>query len=273
MKNIALYRRVRYLFYRLEIRVRVFLITYLYAKFSKTVKKQLIDFKTIPIIIVNYNQLETLKLLLDYLLENDYKNLHVIDNNSNYPPLLSYYKIISNDVNVMFNDNNDGHMVFWEKDIFFKKFSKGYYVITDPDVLPIIDCPNDFLKVFLDLLIKSNTRYKVGFSLKIDDIPDYNPAKQKILNWESRFWKMKTSEGHFFADIDTTFALYRPKLRSRKFFYTGLRTKYPYMAKHFGWYIDPANLTNEQEFYKKSASDSSSWKVDENGNLSSAFYK
>lgn len=254
-------------------RSRVFLITYIYAKFSKTVKKQLIDFKTIPIIIVNYNQLETLKLLLDYLLENDYKNLHIIDNNSNYPPLLNYYKIISNDINVMFNDNNDGHMVFWENEIYFKKFSEGYYVITDPDVLPVADCPTDFLKVFLDLLIQSKTRYKVGFSLRIDDIPDYNPTKQKILNWESRFWKMKTSDGHFFANIDTTFALYRPKLRTKKFFYMGLRTKHPYMAKHFGWYIDPDNLTHEQEFYNKSANSSSSWKLNEDGNLSSSVYK
>lgn len=261
------------MFSSLEIRSRVFFITYVYAKFSKTVKKQLLDFKTIPIIIVNYNQLETLKLLIDYLLDNNYKNLHIIDNNSNYPPLLSYYKIISNDVNVIFHDNNDGHMVFWEKNVFFKKFSNGYYVVTDPDVLPIADCPNDFLKVFLDLLIKSKTRYKVGFSLKIDDIPDYNPVKKKVLNWESRFWKTKTSEGHFLANIDTTFALYRPKLKTKKFFYMGLRTKSPYTAKHFGWYIDPDNLTSEQEFYNRSANSSSSWKLNEDGNLSSTFYK
>lgn len=164
-------------------------------------------------------------------------------------------------------------MVFWENSVFFEKFSKGYYVVTDPDILPVADCPNDFLKVFLDLLIKSKTRYKVGFSLKIDDIPDYNPMKQKILRWESRFWKIKTKEGHFFADIDTTFALYRPKLKTKKFFYMGLRTQYPYMVKHFGWYIDPANLSKEQEFYNKTAGSASSWNLNEDGNLSNTFYE
>ncbi|KAF2333116.1 glycosyltransferase family protein [Flavobacterium daemonense] len=271
MKNTYLYRRSRYFYSSLQIRIRVFYNTYIYAKFSKTVKTQLKDFKTIPIIIVNFNQLKNLQLLINYLLNNDYKNLHIIDNNSNYEPLLTYYNSIKNDVNVIFNKKNDGHMVFWEKD-FFKKFSKGYYVVTDPDVIPIATCPPDFLKFFLDLLIKSKTRYKVGFSLAIDDIPDFNPVKNNILKWESKFWKTKTKEGHFLASIDTTFALYRPQLKSKKFFYLGLRTNYPYVAKHLGWYINPHNLSHEEEYYNKTASNSSSWKLDENGNIANGFY-
>ena len=260
MKKYFSYKILQEIFSRLELRLKILYINYLYSIFNKVVKNQLKDYKTIPIIIVNYNQLKNLKLLINYLLINDYKNITIIDNSSTYNPLLSYYETINKTVSVIRFKKNYGHMVFWNQAEIFKKFSNGYYVVTDPDILPINECPDDFLKKFLELLKSSRKLYKVGFSLKIDDIPDFYLNKSTVLKWESMFWKNKNKNGDFIADIDTTFALYRPKLNFRKYFYKGLRTNYPYQARHLGWYIDSNNLTEEEFFYRETANSSNSWK-------------
>jgi len=257
--KIKILNKYRSYYHRLVFRIKILYVNYVYSFFSKTVQKQLKDFRTIPIIIINYNHLETLKLQVNYLLKNAYYNIHIIDNNSSYEPLLSYYKNIDNRVKLHRMDKNYGHMVFWYKNSLFQKFSNGYYVVTDPDVLPVEECPTDFLKYFLKTLQKLNSKYKVGFSLKIDDIPNSYPSKQKVLLWEKKYWERESSDGNYIADIDTTFALYRPLLKTNKFFYSAVRIKYPYQAKHYGWYLDPENLSEEQAFYIKSTNSSSSW--------------
>ncbi len=79
---------------------------------------------------------------------------------------------------------------------------------------------------------------KVGFSLKIDDIPYTNINKQKVIDWESQFWKNQNKDADFIFKIDTTFALYRPYYKyNSKDFYDAVRTNIPYQAAHGGWYL------------------------------------
>jgi hypothetical protein len=259
MKSININKLFEYYYYRLIFALKIFYVSKIYSHFSKTVRQQLRNYKEIPIVIVNFNQLENLKKLVNYLMSNGYNNIHIIDNNSTYKPLLSYYKVADKRINIYLNNFNYGHMVFWKKSDFFKKFSKGYYVVTDPDVLPVDECPPDFLNDFFKTLRNLNSKYKVGFSLKIDDIPNNYALKDEVLKWEDKYWKKVDANGNYIADIDTTFALYRPKLRTKKFFYTGLRMSFPYEARHLGWYIDSENLSDEQKFYKETVNASSSW--------------
>jgi len=228
--------------------------------------------RKIPIIIISYNQLNSLKLLVDYLISRSYKNIIIIDNNSTYEPLLNYLGEISVNVRVVFNNINGGHKVFWNLDK-LKDSIKGYYVITDPDILPVEECPGDFVKKFLTTLHRYPSVYKVGFSLKLDDIPLSNRNRNKILAWESQFWKNQNIDTDYFASIDTTAALYRP-LRAAKLynFYKGIRTNFPYQARHLGWYVDQLNLHEETINYYKTSNESSSWKTDETGNLKSGLY-
>ena len=44
------------------------------------------------------------------------------------------------------------------------------------------------------------------------------------------------------------------------------------MAEHGGWYVDSANLTEEQSYYYKTANSSSSWKPNENGEVEKSLY-
>lgn len=251
----------------------VFKVQYLKAiKIRKRVISN--DPKTYPIIIISFNQLYYLRELIDRLQSWGYKNIVILDNNSTYAPLIEYFEEIKERVILHKLKKNYGHMVFWERKEFLKLYGTNYYVVTDPDVIPNDQCPSDFLSYFREILDKHPQATKVGFSLKLNDIPDTNPLKDKILKWENKFWKRTDNEGNYLAEIDTTFALYRPSdfKRLEENFYNAIRTKQPYTAKHGGWYIDIANLSPEQKSYMRTAGISSSWRIDEDGNNNHPSY-
>lgn len=241
--------------------------------FNKTVIAQNKNIKSIPIIIISFNQLLYLKKLIHFLIEHNYDNIVIIDNNSTYEPLLEYFSEIESSVRIHRLKQNYGHLVFWEVKGLYEMYSKGYYVITDADINPIPECPDDFLLYFKKILDKNLEITKVGFSLKIDDIPYTNIHKEKIVKWENRFWDERERDGNFIADIDTTFALYRPHYTySISNFYKAYRAKTPYLARHGGWYIDNENLTEEQKFFFANCNKSSSWRIDEDGKINKKIY-
>lgn len=242
--------------------------------FNKTVISQNKNLKSIPIIIISFNQLFYLKQLIDFLKKHNYNNIVIIDNNSSYKPLLEYFDTIKSSVTIHRLKENYGHLVFWQNKELYQKYFKGYYVITDADINPVQECPDDFLAYFKKILDQDYKITKVGFSLKIDDLPEANVNKEKIIKWESKFWRNYTTDGNFIAGLDTTFALYRPKYKyNEALFLRGCRTKYPYTAKHGGWYVDSEKLTEEQKFYVENCNESSSWRVDNNGELIKGEYK
>ncbi|WP_298894206.1 glycosyltransferase family 2 protein [uncultured Psychroserpens sp.] len=224
------------------------------ALFGKTPS----DFKNIPIFINNYNRLPTILKLIEALEKRGYTNIHILDNQSTYPPLLEYYK--NTPYKVHFLEKNFGSKAFWKSGLWLK-FVTSYYVYTDPDVVPIEDCPDDFLEYFYSLLKKYPKAHKVGFSLKIDDLPDTYINKEKVIEWESRYHKETIEDNVFIAAIDTTFALYRPfsKLGQRDHRTLTLRTGIPYQARHLPWYIDNENLDDEELFYINSIETRTGW--------------
>lgn len=206
------------------------------------------DLYNIPIFIISYNRLYYLKRLVERLEKMGYKNVKIIDNHSSYPPLLQYYGTIQNDVFYM--KKNYGHMVFWKCKV-FKKYRDDLYVVTDPDVLPVNGCPNNFVEHFYELLKRYPRLKKVGFSLKINDIPKDSPLYKEIVSWESAFYifRVPGCKAHI-ADIDTTFALYIPdKLDISKNFFIAVRTDYPYQLKHLPWYKKKNDISEEDIYY------------------------
>ncbi|MCJ7820714.1 MAG: hypothetical protein MUP53_05890 [Bacteroidales bacterium] len=69
------------------------------------------DYKQIPIIINNFNRLESMKLLISALEDRGYMNIYIIDNLSTYPPLLEFYK--SCPYTVFRLEKNIGSNAFW----------------------------------------------------------------------------------------------------------------------------------------------------------------
>lgn len=251
-----------------QIRLRAYILYSVLL--NKTVRNQIKNPFSIPIIIVNYNQLESIRNLINTLTKRGFYNIVIIDNKSTYPELLEYYDEIKDNVNITLHRLNEnlGHMVLWLKKDILNLYSNGYFVLTDPDIMIENDVPNDFMTIFIKLLNKHIEVRKVGFSLKIDDIPEFYPNREKVINWEKQFWETKVENGHFLAKIDTTFALYRPTfIYDSNGFESAVRTKKPYITKHLGWYINYSDLTEEQKFYFETANSSSSWLSDEKGNL------
>jgi hypothetical protein len=215
------------------------------------------DIKKIPIIINNRNRLTFMMELISSLEIRGYENIYIIDNNSTYPPLLEYYSKCQ--YNIFRLKQNIGHLAIWETDI-YKSFINDYYVYTDPDVVLIEECPDDFLSFFVESLKKFRYTPKVGLSLKIDDLPDCFSKKQDVIGWEKQFFQTKENEFLYVAPVDTTFALYRPWARNgANSAYKTFRSAYPYMARHKPWYIDNSNLSEEEKYYIEHSEMSTHW--------------
>lgn len=238
--------------------------------FNEVVREQNRDYKKIPIFIISFNQLSSLEKLIDVLQKNGHERIIIIDNNSTFEPLVEYLDQISPRVLVYKLAQNYGHRVFWKCADLFAEYFKGYYVLTDPDIIPAKDCPPDFVQKFKQILDRNPDIDKVGFSLSIDNIPESNPKRSEIRDWEKKYWEVVDKEGNYIAEIDTTFALYRP---GRPFIsYKGIRTKPPYIAVHEGWNIDSERLSPEQEHYRRTATSSASWNAFLKSKDASQFY-
>lgn len=244
--------------------------------FNSLIKSQIKNPLTIPIVIINFNQLFFLEKLVDDLLQRGFQNIVIIDNKSSYPPLLSYYQKISQQVAIEYMDDNYGHLVFFKTAYLQHKYARGYYVITDPDIGMNPRLPIHFMDFLIELLNKKfNSLTKVGFALNITDIPDSYLLKDKVIQWEQQFWQNQIAADLFEAGIDTTFALYKPgypKFFKNEPFVKAIRVGGDFTAIHGGWMIDSTNLTDENQYYMKHSSTvSNSWKYDKEGKVMGYF--
>lgn len=202
-----------------------------------------------PIIIITRDRLESLRQLVLWLESVGQKNIWFCDNSSAYPPLVDYLK--SSPYNVRFNEINFGHRAPWLSGLVTELGLDTHFVVTDPDVVPCGECPPDVLDVFKQVLTDHPDIDKVGFSLRIDDLPDHYEHAENVRVWESQFWVNTYIPGFYFAPIDTTFAMYRPGENHQNA--KSLRAAPPYMARHMPWYQDSANPTDELTYYLEHA--------------------
>ncbi len=211
----------------------------------------------IPIIINNRNRLEYLLQLIKFLEKSNCLNIIILDNDSTYEPLINYYKTCP--YRVLRLNKNMGYMALRNCEL-WPEIRKNYFVYTDPDVVPTMDCPHDFMQRFFDVLLSNKMCMKVGFSLKIDDLPECYDQKNQVIEWESQFYENKLNDAFYIAKIDTTFALHRPWSNiGHKGLYRHLRSAYPYELRHLPWYEDSSNPTEENRYYKNHAEIGGFW--------------
>jgi len=245
------YRRVARYYCKAVQRVEAL---YAKRKMLKHLNSDEIDYREIPVIINNYNRVDHLLKLIHWLEKSEMKNIFIIDNASTYPILLDYYK--NTRYHVVKLSANLGYKAFWDSSIHL--WFRGLpYIYTDPDVLPVEECPHDAVKFFQEVLKENENINKVGFGLRIDDIPDYYHRKSEVINWELKFWEQPVAENLYKADIDTTFALYRANSVKQQWGKT-LRTGGKYLMRHLPWYENSGILSEEELYYQKRTT-CSSW--------------
>jgi hypothetical protein len=201
-----------------------------------------------PVFVNCRDRLAPLAELVDWLERAGCDEIYLIDNDSAYEPLLDYYR--STPHTVVRLGENFGKWSLWQAPGLYERTNGRRFVYTDPDVIPVADCPLDALDRFSELLDAYKLPNKVGFGLRIDDIPDHYRHKRDVLAVEGGMWQWPLEAGVFYAPIDTTFALYR---ENGSWAREAIRTGPPYVARHDSWYLDFDRLTPEEAFYEERA--------------------
>lgn len=227
----------------------------------------------IPIFIITKDRLTVLKRSIESYKKCIKTPFRIVihDNGSTYPPTVQYLNELEQEGIKVFRYN---HKIEEEKmkykddylnsvSISVEKMKKyypfEYYVVTDPDIELYGDC-GDILDVYKAILREKRVRV-VGPILKLDDIPDYYPMKEAVLE-RKRHWSKPKLQGAMKyagrritftrAKIDTVFGMY-----SRNFVFkrkqNGILVHSPYDARHLDWYIDPNNLAEDQLYYIKAS--------------------
>ena len=217
----------------------------------------------VPILINSYDRLTCLKKLVDWLVRAGHRRIFIIDNKSTYQPLINYLIHIEQIgiARVVRLGRNCGHTAIWEQNILERLAIDSEYIYTDNDTVPSDFCPTDAVGMLQSILNSNDDIAKAGLGLRIDDIPEHYAHKESVLAWEKQFWLSPAARGLFNAQIDTTFALYRPQGEHGLDAET-IRTGWPYLASHEGWYINHLSPSDEDTYYfDSSCSGLSHWSV------------
>lgn len=184
----------------------------------------------------------------------DVGEIFLLDNASTYYPLRSW--LDSTNHTVIDMGGNFGKHGPWRKG--FIEYFAGWspFIVTDPDVVPAKDCPSDWVEHFLTALDTYPGLAKVGFSLRIDELPEHYEHAQAVQARQRQFWDERrlTADGQFYrADVDTTLAVYPSggfrRLRTKP----SLRSAAPYTALHLPWYLDSKKPSAELRYYRRRA--------------------
>jgi hypothetical protein len=218
-----------------------------------------LDWRDIPVFIVNRNRLDALRRLVGWLLAAGTRRVVIMDNASDYPPLLAWYEQLPEGAKLMRLEQNHGPYVLWQQGV--HQVLDTPYVLTDSDVVPDAACPPDLIGRLLEVLQRHPDAKKVGPGLRIDNLPDSYAEADTVRKWESQFWEHPVAPGIFAAPIDTTFALYpaRGEFSNEA---CNLRLGAPYLTEHTPWYVDEAALSAEERHYREHTSATfSNWSV------------
>jgi hypothetical protein len=212
--------------------------------------------RAVPIIINSRDRRSGLERLVAWLRAAGYLNIAILDNQSTYPPLLDYLRSIESEVVVFRSSRNLGPRALWSSGL-IGIVADVPFIYTDPDVLPVEECPPDVARELFDLLSVHRQATKAGLGIRIDDIPDTYEHKSAVQAWEANFWRRPLAGNCYDAAVDTTFALYRPGSWHQL---QAVRSGPPYLVRHLPWYVDSSLLSPEDRYYAEHArSQTSSW--------------
>jgi hypothetical protein len=224
----------------------------------------------IPIFIIVHDRVKVLKKTVQSLECLISTPIEIIfhDVASTFPACLEYLQEMrERKYSVYKSKKNHHHTVVQTVDKYLTIHPEcEYYVITDPDI-ELDNVNSDILEFYIFLSKKYKDKLVVGPMLRIDDIPNYYPKKKLVIvKHTAQFWSKKPQKIVWnkqeyniqLSLIDTTFQLVHRDNKSR-FPRAGIRCYAPYSARHLDWYIDPDNMSVDQEYYSEHALKIAHW--------------
>lgn len=241
-----------------------------------------------PVYVNSFNQLGYLNDILGWFERHGFGNVSVVDQVSDYPPLLEFYGELeaAGRVRLIRLGTNIGPRAI-VADI--TAGSGGAYVFTDPD-LALPDPPT---ADFLSRLVRISARHrckKVGLALALPEPEESAHVRFEhagvgtftVQAWEERFWRYPVEPDLYRANVDTTFFLWNPAAKPdlRRFGHglrmkvrpTRLRRLVPlprimdlrkagvgFIARHRPWYADDTMPEDEARHYAERAKAWTSW--------------
>ena len=222
----------------------------------------------IPVIIIHRDRPTWLKKCINSigLIDGVYPVVH--DNGTTYPLGVEYLKELEKSgVRVYRNDvpqtmDSISKLVKLTINKELKLSESDYYIVTDCDI-ELCDSviQGDMIGFYKFLLDKFPGAKCVGPMLRIDDLP-VNEYVNEQKKWHIlQFWH-KTPEMIKWRDeyydyqkafIDTTFAMYRKNFEFHRL-NEGIRTYFPFWARHLDWYINPESPNEERIYYMNNCS-------------------
>ncbi len=141
---------------------------------------------------------------------------------------------------------NFGHNVVFE----IIKPTDEYYIVTDPD-LELSNLPGDSIEKLL-YVSKNTGALKVGLALKQephDFLEGIYFRGNTIATHEAVFWTQRVEKllplEAYYADIDTTFALYRPGNTGPQ-----IRVAGEYCVRHLPWHKSWIDVTPREDLFE-----------------------
>jgi len=217
----------------------------------------------VPVFIISFNRLGCLRKLVEWLASAELAEPVIVDNGSTYRPLLDWFAQVRGSIAIQAFPDNYGPYRVWEQRLFATHTSpeQPFYVVTDPDIVPIPECPKDAIPRLIDTWNQLRCP-KVGLSLRLDTIPDTLPTGRDIRGWETTLQSDLGGDGgggapvprHYTSLLDTTFQVNHRDVLPPSYGSTGIRLAPPYQADHLGWNLDPQRLSDEDKYYWDTAS-------------------
>ncbi len=195
-------------------------------------------YRRVPVLINCRDRVSCLIPLVEWLEAAGHKRITLLDNASTWPPLLDYYRETPHEV--VYLEENLGNKALWAADM----VPAERFVYTDPDVVPVEECPANVVEYLGELLDRRPEVPKAGLGIYWDDVPEpyYSGGLAEIERFHVH--ENEVEPGAHLSEIDTTFALYQP---GAKFAMKALRLDMPYMARHLPFYS--ATLSEEDVYY------------------------
>lgn len=194
----------------------------------------------VPIFINVRDRVRELRKLVTWLEAAGHERIILLDNDSSWPPLLDYLDQTPHTVVRL--RQNLGSRSIWVAGL----APNEPFIFTDPDIVPIDECPHDAVERLTWILKHYHQFAKAGLGLYLDDVS----PKMNSLSWERSLVdkNREIAPGIFDSLVDTTFALHRVGVQHML---PGARTGFPYQCRHPSWYIETPD--DEDTYYLANA--------------------